>query len=790
MAREQAVEAAWQPRKLGRYWLLDTIASGRVGVVYEALLRLAGKPDRLLAIKRVSTELSRDHLFSARLLDVMARAAELKHPVCCAIANYGRADGSLCVVMEWVPGKDLAQIAGELRERGEAMPPRLVAYVGSQIADALAAAHLMTRAGQPAPLCHGDLALANILIGYDGRVRLTGLGSAELQASAPGVACHGYRAPELAQGFACDARSDVFALGACLYELLVGEPPLIARPGGKRSGKPESSIRRLIPRPLDQIVGRALMEQPDARWQSAAEMAQALERLTKDDGEPAGPKALGVFMRTLFEAVIKGEQLRLDALLARVATASASETGVHRLGSDAMQSSPPASQPPQPSSAAPQTGVVARPPQPPSVRPPPPKRRAQEARVDLAELTPPRGYLMEQLAAEMHDATREALAAPVSQAPISSAPRSTDSALAPSALAPSARSLPMPQRPTRSSSKLPLVIALAGLLALGAFALWRSQAGTGEIVAASLVVRTHPAGAEVFVRGERLGTTPLPSTAMDSGSVVVELRAPGFDTERRTVELQPGKVIELDLDLHKRDAPRVDAQPPIAVAPTSEELDGADDVAASHDKRERRRRTVGSRVAPVNDRAEVTTGEEQAAVEDVASNVPPAEMLPVEAQPASPQVSISQAAPQPVAAIPASGTASAATPQAVAPAPALTGTPAAPRAAAPEASRPAASQAVASRGVTRDAVLLERAQPKFPPRAKRLDVYEGTVTIEFTVDRTGNVRTPKVVQAVPAKVFEETALIAIQKFKYRPKTVDNVPVESRNRFTFRFEEEN
>jgi serine/threonine-protein kinase len=768
VARGRPLEAAWQPRKLGRYWLLDAIASSRIGGVYQALLRVAGKPDRLLAIKRISAELSRDQLFSALFLDVMARVSELKHPASCPILNCGRADGSLCVVMEWVPGKDLAQIAVELRERGEAMPPRLVAYVGSQIADALATAHVMTRAGQPAPLYHGDLALTNILIGYDGRVRLTGLGSSEIQAAAPSIAgSHGYRAPELAQGSACDARSDVFALGASLYEVLVGEPPAIARSGATASRKPESSIRRLIPRPLEQVVSRALMEQPDARWQSAAEMARALEPLSNDDGELAGPKTLGSFMRALYDAGIKGEQLRLDALLSRVASATASETGVHRVSSEMLvASTPPA---PQPSSSAAPARVTSRPPpQPPSVRPPPPKRRAQEARVDLADLTPPRGYLMEQLAAEMHDQNREAPAAASSQAPLASAPQSFAAAPAHS---PPLLPLPGPQRPARSSSmKLALGMALATLVALGA-SLWRGNSDASSPSAGSLVVRTHPAGAEVFVHGRRVGTTPLPSTELGSGPVVVELRARGFETVTRTVELQAGKLIELDLDLRKREAAIVSAPPASAVVPASEE------VAVSREtqsRRERRRRTAGSRTSSDDDLAQAEAEAEAGSDEQPATEQNEPAIALATTPPPAPQPEIAAVAPQ----LPA-------------PAPVPPSAPAAaPRAAAPATPRPRASEPIASRGVTRDAVLLERAQPKFPPRAKRLDVYEGVVLIEFTIDRAGKVREPKVVQATPAKVFEETALSAIQKFKFRPKTVDDVPVESRSRFTFRFQEEN
>jgi TonB family protein len=743
--REQPLEAAWQPRKLGRYWLLDTIGNSRFGGVYQALLRLAGKPDRLLAIKRVSAQLSRDQLFSAHFLDVMARASELKHPAQCTILNCGRADGSLCVVMEWVPGKNLAEIALELRERGEAMPPRLVAYIGSQIADVLDAAHHMARGGQSTPLCHGDLALTNILIGYDGRVRLTGLGSAELQAAAANMTGRGYRAPELAQGFPCDARSDVFSLGACLYELLVGEPPSIARSDLKGGSKPESSIRRLIPRPLDQIVSRALAAHPGARWQSAAEMARAFDRLSSDDGEPQSPKTLGAFLRALFEAVLKGEQLRLDALLSRVAAANPTETGAHAIRSDA----PPAR-------------AGSQPPQPPSVRPPPPSRRAREARVDLSELTPPRGYLMEQLAAEMHEETRPAPADPSSPAPISSVPQA--SAVAP---APSAPPLPLPlplqlahaQQPVRARASMPVMMALAGVLALGALALWLGNAGTDAPAKSALVVRTHPSGAEVFVRGKRLGTTPLSSTELESGSLLVELRAAGFETVTRTIELQPGKAIELDLDLRRREAPVVSAQPPEAIAtPVAD----ARDTPSKRDHR--RRRSVGSRSALVDEPAEEAEVEEPSAADETTLAMAPEsapQAAPLPAPAPSPPAPVVQAA-QPPAPQAAESTS--------------------PKAPAPRA-------AVARRVVTREAELIERASPKFPPRAKRLDVYEGMVLIEFTIDRNGLVRDPKVAQAKPSNVFEDTALDAIQKFRFRPKLVDNVPVESRSRFTFRFKEE-
>ena len=85
--------------------------------------------------------------------------------------------------------------------------------------------------------------------------------------------------------------------------------------------------------------------------------------------------------------------------------------------------------------------------------------------------------------------------------------------------------------------------------------------------AGALIVQTHPAGAEVFVRGERLGITPLRRRELDSGRAVLELRSPGFETVTRTIELQPGNLIELHLDLRKREETTSSAQPHHAVAP-------------------------------------------------------------------------------------------------------------------------------------------------------------------------------------------------------------------------------
>ena len=264
--RREIGEGGVEPAAFGRYLLLDPIAEGRMGTVHRACLRRAGRPDKLLAIKHVSPELSGDPDFAGHFNRVLSRAAELEHPEHCAIEDLGRApDGSLFAALELVSGKDLARVAAAAQERVEVMPAPLVAYVGSRIARVLAAAHAIRRSGQAAPLYHGELAPADILIGYDGGVRLTGLGSSVLQVVSPDPAPrHAYRAPELGPG-ECSAPGDVFSLGACLHEMLTGRPAAgddVHRSLAAAGRGPESYITRVVPRPLEQIVARALAEIP------------------------------------------------------------------------------------------------------------------------------------------------------------------------------------------------------------------------------------------------------------------------------------------------------------------------------------------------------------------------------------------------------------------------------------------------------------------------------------------------------------------------------------------------
>lgn len=272
-----------------RYRLVSPIAAGGMATVWRAIDEVLTRP---VAIKVLHAHLAADPDFVARFRREAIAAARLAHPSIVAI--YDTCDDPEAIVMELVEGRTLRQ---ELDERGF-LPPAEAAAIAASIAEALEVAH---KAG----LVHRDVKPANVLLAEGGQLKVADFGIAkaaradehpdlpDLTSMGLMVGTAKYLAPEQVSGGPVDARTDVYALGAVLYEMLCGRPPFagsndLATATARLHALPERprNVLRTIPPALEAIVMRAMATEPVDRYPSASAMWSDLHNVAHRN-EPA-----------------------------------------------------------------------------------------------------------------------------------------------------------------------------------------------------------------------------------------------------------------------------------------------------------------------------------------------------------------------------------------------------------------------------------------------------------------------------------------------------------------------
>jgi eukaryotic-like serine/threonine-protein kinase len=317
------------PERIGRYAVLGLLGSGGMARVYLGRTVGPGRFERLAAIKMLHRDLSMNEQFVGMLLDEAWIAARIQHPNVVSVHEVDRHASQYYLAMDYVCGEGLDRVHVQLRDRGRRMPFDLTAYIGMEIAEALHAVHdVRDPNGNRLNVVHRDVTPQNMMIGYDGTVRLMDFGVAKAsdriqQTTNPGLLKGkvGYLAPEQMTMRPVDHRADIFSLGIVLWETAVGRrlfhnnlaaamhmimTDAVPRP---------SVLAPEVPPELDSIIMQALKPDPDERIQSARELGQRLRRMLIERRQYPSAADLETFVRALFPHRFE----KLDSIVRRAA---------------------------------------------------------------------------------------------------------------------------------------------------------------------------------------------------------------------------------------------------------------------------------------------------------------------------------------------------------------------------------------------------------------------------------------------------------------------------------------
>ena len=282
------------PIQFGKYTLYERIGRGGMADVFKGRIQGPGGFERVFVVKRILPHLSDDPAFIKMFVDEAKLSARLNHPNIVQIFELGAVEGEYFISMEYIPGHDLAETTRAIWKK--AGPPRvdMVAYVGREICRALSYAHSLTdEKGEPVGMIHRDVSPSNVMLSFEGAVKLLDFGIAKALGDTQDQTSSGtlkgkyaYMAPEQTEGDNVDHRIDIFAAGIVMHEVLTGrrlfkganDLQTIERVR-RCEVRPPSQFNQAVPPELDAILLKALSRNRDDRYQDAAEMAEALDQI-------------------------------------------------------------------------------------------------------------------------------------------------------------------------------------------------------------------------------------------------------------------------------------------------------------------------------------------------------------------------------------------------------------------------------------------------------------------------------------------------------------------------------
>lgn len=344
-------------KKFGRYFLLDRIAQGGMAEIYRARIAAAGGAARLLVIKRIQTSFGENAEFLQMFKAEIQVTMGFNHPNIVQVYDFGEEQAQPFIAMEFVDGRNARQFLNRFLELKQSMPIEVATYIAEQAASGLHYAHSFKDkiSGESLQIVHRDISPQNILISYDGTIKVIDFGIAKATTNAEATRAGvikgkpSYLSPEQISGEVLDGRSDIFALGTVLWELLTGKKLFVGESdlavlklieSSQTHIKAPSTINPKVPKELDQIVMKALAKHREKRYQNSEEMQRALHKFLYSFIPEFNPADLSYHAKDLFKNEIIEDRKKIQLLsqkaeeLLAVHTSDGKETGNLKISDD------------------------------------------------------------------------------------------------------------------------------------------------------------------------------------------------------------------------------------------------------------------------------------------------------------------------------------------------------------------------------------------------------------------------------------------------------------------------
>jgi len=303
-----------RPTTFGKYLLLERVNVGGMAEVFIAKAFGVEGFERFLAIKKILPTMAEDQEFITMFIDEARVSVQLNHANIVHIHELGKYEETYYIAMEYVAGRDLRTILERYRRRKEIMPTAQAVYVSSKMCEGLDYAHRKKDArGQDLSIIHRDVSPQNILVSYEGDVKVIDFGIAKAanraQKTQAGIlkGKFGYMSPEQVRGMPIDRRSDIFAVGVILYEMLTGEKLFVGESDFSTLEKVRNAEVPLprqfnpnIPAGLEKVVLKALAREPEERYQWASDLQEDLMKFLLAGDAIYSGKHLSSFMKEAF----------------------------------------------------------------------------------------------------------------------------------------------------------------------------------------------------------------------------------------------------------------------------------------------------------------------------------------------------------------------------------------------------------------------------------------------------------------------------------------------------------